>query len=379
MPDWHYVCSQCNHREPPDTRLWKCPQDAAPFKLVYESQPVLGDLSSEKQDLSRYLDVLPLSGTTVESLGAGMTPFVQGHLAERQVLFKLDSLLPTGSFKDRGAAVLVALQKSFGTTHIVVDSSGNAAAATAAFCAVSGIDCDVYAPAEASPGKLVQAHAYGAKVHLVEGGRDAVAAAAQLAADSNRSSYYASHNWSPVFAEGVKTWALETYEQLDRQLPHTVFIPTGGGSAFTGAYLGFQTAGAGLPRLVAAQPAACAPVVEAFLAGSAEVHAVKPEPTLAEGARIASPPRGKQLLSIIDESDGWAASVSEKSLVEALRDLWRQGIYVEPTAALGAAACIDAIRTDKVTASETLVVYLTGSGLKATETIADILTSTANG
>ncbi len=320
--------------------------------------------------MERYTALLPVDRDHFTTLGAGMTPLVPGSLAGLPVYFKLDSLLPSGSFKDRGGAVSVAHLKSQGATRIIVDSSGNAAAAMAAYSAAAGIECVVYAPASASAGKLVQSRAYGAEVRLIDGPREAVAEAAQTAGDADEGAFYVSHNWSPVFAEGVKTWALEVWEQLDRQSPERVFVPTGGGSALMGAYRGFQ-ATAEIPAIVACQPAACAPLVAAWDAGATTISPVEPETTIAEGARIAYPPRDTLLLDVLRASHGAAQAVSEEALIGALRALWRQGIYVEPTAALGAAAFIDAATRQEMPGAT--VILITGNGLKATDTVEALL------
>jgi threonine synthase len=210
-------------------------------------------------------------------------------------------------------------------------------------------------------------------VTLVEGNREAVAAAAQDAALHDESAFYGSHNWHPVFVEGVKTWALEVWEQRDFRSPGIAFVPTGGGSAFVGAHLGFQATGDDLPVLVAAQPAGCAPVVASFEAGAEDIAAMVPGVTIAEGTRIGAPARGRQILAAIRDSAGWAQAVSEEQIRVALRELWQQGLYVEPTAAVGAAAMIAAVERGHDLPDGDIVILLTGSGLKATETIAGLL------
>lgn len=302
-----------------------------------------------------------------------MTPLVTGVLAGRRVRFKLDSLLPTGSFKDRGAAVMIAYLRAIDAKRIIVDSSGNAAAAMAGFAAANGLECVVYAPSTTSPGKLVQSRAFGAEVVLVDGPRDAVAAAAQGAAAEDPRSLYASHNWHPVFVEGVKTWAIEVWEQLNFTMPSTAWIPAGGGSAFVGAFLGFQAISERVPMLVAAQPAACAPVVAAFQMKRDDIPPVTAGTTIAEGTKIGAPARGRQIMRALRESSGTAAAVSDAEIRDALVELWRQGLYVEPTAAVGAAAFRAAVRRGDQLPDGEHVILLTGNGLKATETIADLV------
>jgi threonine synthase len=301
-----------------------------------------------------------------------MTPLVLGRLAGHDVWFKNDALLPTGSFKDRGATLLVSHLRSLSVARVVVDSSGNAAASMSGYCAAAGLECIVFAPLATSPGKLVQSRAFGARVELVAGTREDVARAAQEAVTADSSSIYASHNWHAVFVEGVKTWAIEVWEQLDGRVPSAAFIPTGGGSALVGAWRGFHAAPGPLPALIAAQPAACAPVVAAFERAEKTVTPVTPGSTIAEGARIGAPARGRQILAALRESGGWAQKVDEATLIATLRELWGQGLYVEPTAALGAAAFVLACREGRAIPTGDVVIYLTGSGLKATETIANL-------
>ena len=369
MFSWRYRCGT-HDLGPLDQPLWRCPESGLALELDGPNDVEAIDQSA--QGLLRYAPLLPVEPESFITLGAGMTPLMEGELVGRRVLFKLDNLLPTGSFKDRGAAVTIAYLKACGIRKVIVDSSGNAAAAMAGYSAANGIECSVYAPATASPGKLIQARAYGATVKAVSGSRDDVARAAQDAARSQSDAFYASHNWSPVFAEGVKTWALEVWEQLGGKAPDAVFVPTGGGSALLGAFRGFQATGK-VPPLVAAQPAACAPVVAALDLGADDIVPAQAGETVAEGARITNPPRGHMLLRAVRHSGGAGVAVTETELLAALRQLWSRGIYVEPTAALGAAAFIRFALDGRLPEDGTYVVLLTGSGLKATEAIGELL------
>lgn len=373
MHSWRYICEVCGHTEPIDTRLWQCLVDGGAFALEGPNELTPELIDAGEPSLWRYASLLPVSLDDRPSLGEGLTPLVFGQLAGRDVWFKNDAALPTGSFKDRGASVLAAHLLRLGLTRVVVDSSGNAAAAMAGFCAAAGIDCTVFAPANASPGKLVQARAYGATVVPVEGNRDDVAAAAHQAVEDDPTAFYAGHNWHAVFVEGVKTWALEVWEQLGGALPAAVFVPTGGGSAFVGAHRGFSAVPGRLPVLVAGQPSACAPVAIADEQGLDDIPAVTPGNTIAEGTKIGHPARRKQILAAIRESRGWAEAVTEEEIGEALRELWRQGIYAEPTAAVGAAAFRKAVETGREIPDGDIVILITGNGLKATDTIGTLL------
>ncbi len=370
MTLWTYRCERCGQTASLDAAIWRCAACGGALALDGPQQLDPATIDQQQHTLWRYAAVLPVAQAYARSLGEGMTPLVAGTLAGQPVWFKHDALLPTGSFKDRGAAVLTAHLRRLGLSRVIVDSSGNAAAAMAGYSAATGLDCTVFAPATTSPGKLVQSRASGATVVLVTGDREAVARAAQDAAAADPTAFYASHNWHPVFVEGVKTWALEVWEQLDRQSPSAVFVPTGGGSAFVGAWRGFSAVGA-LPPLVAVQPAACAPIVAAFAHGAPMV--TTPGTTMAEGTKIGAPARPQQILDALHSSGGWATAVSEEQLIAALRELWSQGLYVEPTSAIAAAACRTYLETATNPPTSPPVVLLTGSGLKATDTIAKLV------
>ena len=371
MNSYQYVCESCGQVESLETEHWRCPNCGGAFALVGPNSFDPSAIDPSAPGLWRYEHLLPVDRADSVSLGEGMTPLVPGTLAGRTVRFKLDALLPTGSFKDRGAALLAAHLNRIGRRRVIVDSSGNAAAAMSGYSAAAGLECAVFAPAATSPGKLVQSRAFGASVTLVEGTREDVATAAQQAAANDPTAFYASHNWHPIFAEGVKTWMLEVWEQLGGRQPSACFVPTGGGSALVGAWRGIQALPGDPARLIAAQPSACAPIVVA-IEENREIQPVTPGASIAEGTRISAPSRSGQIMRAITETNGTARAVSEDEIVDALRELWGQGLYVEPTAAVGAAAFRQMAINGDVPEGE-IVVLLTGSGLKATETIGKLV------
>ena len=180
---------------------------------------------------------------------------------------KLEFLNPTGSFKDRGSAVLVSALRSKGVPRAAEDSSGNAGASIAAYCAKAGIEATIFAPASAPPMKLQQISFYGARVVKVEGGRAAVAAACHQYC-MEEGVVYASHNLSPLFIEGTKSFAVEAASQMG-EMPQHVLFPVGNGSLLIGAWKGFKglansDAPATKPALHCVQSEACMPVVAAF-------------------------------------------------------------------------------------------------------------------
>ena len=296
----------------------------------------------------------------------GFTPLERMEVDGGEALLKIDYLFPTGSYKDRGATVLISKMKEWGVKRVVEDSSGNAGSAIAAYCAKAGIECDIYVPHDTSPGKLVQIQAYGATVREVEGSREETAKRALMAASETP---YASHCWNPFFLHGTKTFAFEVWEQMDWKTPETLVLPVGHGTLFLGVYIGFkELREAGLikkiPKLVAVQSASCAPLYQAFKKGWQETRPIEKKETVAEGIAIAEPVRGRQILEAIRETDGEILIVAEKEIGTALKAMGRKGHFVEPTSAATVAGLSQYLR--KKRRRETVVSTLTGMGLKST-------------
>jgi threonine synthase len=314
--------------------------------------------------LWRYRHTFDLPGADRPiTLGEGGTPLVRVDPERPNILAKLEFLMPTLSFKDRGAAVAVSLAHGLGAKQLVADSSGNAGTAFAAYAARAGLSCELFVPGTASPKKLAQARAYGAVVHTTSSRGDAAAAA--IAAVESSDAFYASHVWQPAFFEGTKTFAFEVWEQLDRRAPDDVFLPVGNGTLLLGAAIGFaELRAAGLidtvPRLVGIQAAACNPVERAWLAGDTTPEPVEPEPTAAEGIAIAAPVRGRQVLDAVRASGGRVVAVSEEAIARAQGELAARGLYVEPTAAAVYAGLLVDPPTDRI-----VVLPLCGAGLKS--------------
>jgi threonine synthase len=331
-------------------------------------------LDSRPASLWRYREALGIDrDSSIVTLGEGFTPLIESRFAGRPVQLKLDYLCPSGSYKDRGSAVLLSKLKEWSVSRIIEDSSGNAGASIAAYAALAGIEADIYVPASASAGKIAQIEAYGARLMRIHGSREDTTAAAMAAATNI---FYASHNWSPYFLAGMKTAAYEIAEQCAWNPPDYVVLPTGGGGLLAGMYLGFREmrdAGyiARMPRLIAVQAAACAPVYRAWSANLADVAVVEKQPTAAEGISVAKPVRGKAILQAVRDSGGMVCTVEEHEIWETMETLGARGLYVEPTAAAAPAALVRLWERGTVEAAARIVVILTGSGLKATDKIVE--------
>jgi threonine synthase len=370
-----YVCPACGATHPIATALWRCP--ACRSYLDLTDGPGLTPAAIDKSDRSlwRYGAALRVVRDDALNMGEGGTPLVARPWDGASVHMKLDFMAPTGSFKDRGISVLMAYLKRAGVTSILEDSSGNAGAAMAAYAAAAGIACRILVPAGAPAGKLVQMRSVGADVVPIGGTRQDVTDAALAEAETT---FYASHNWQPFFLEGTKTVAYEIWEQLGFRAPDAVVAPAGGGGNLLGAAIGFrELLAAGqierMPRLYGVQARNCSPLVAAFEAGADDYVPTETRATIADGIALARPTKLKEMLAAVRHSGGACVAVSEDDILAALRGLLRLGLFVEPTSAAGAAGVSRLIAAGTIKKDETTALILTGSGLKATARIAELL------
>lgn len=370
----HYVDPATGATYPLERPRWRADSGAA-LDLAPGAGLSRAQIDTDRRSLWRYAKALAVPQEAAVSLGEGWTPLIEASWEGARVLLKLDFVMPTGSFKDRGTSVLVSYLRSCGIEEVIEDSSGNAGASLAAYAARAGIRCRILVPRSASPAKIAQIAACGAEVVTVAGSRQDVAEAAIA---MSREIFYASHNWQPFFIEGVKTLAYELWEQLGFRAPDNVVVPVGYGSNILGCRRGFAELLrngeiARMPRLFGVQAANCAPFHAAFEAGAQTLAPTPIAPTIAEGIASARPTRVEEVLSAVRESGGAIVAVSEDEIVAALRALARAGFYVEPTAAAAAAGLSQLLARGALHAGETTVLVLTGSGLKASERIAELL------
>jgi threonine synthase len=359
-----YLDPRTGQTWPLETPRW-CGPDGQPLLLT--DLPGIGraDIVQGERSLWRYRAALPFLPEAPISLGEGCTPLVAGQWAGAPVRFKCEWFMPSGSFKDRGASVMLSLLRAQGIDHVLEDSSGNGGAAIATYAAAGGMRAKILVPDSTSPAKTVQSRAAGAEIELVPGSRQDCADAALAQAERI---FYASHNWHPFFLHGTKTLAYELWEDLGFRAPDNVIVPCGAGSNVLGCGIGFgELLRAGqisrMPRIFATQPAHCGPVARAFLNQPPEAV----QPTIAEGTAIAQPIRTPELLRVLHESRGGAVLLEEEEIAEATRGLARQGFYVEPTCAQAAAAFGHLLAAGTIRENETTVVVLTGTGLKSTQ------------
>ena len=337
-----FKCSRCGAKTDVASGACTCACGGL-FDLDFEA-PAWDEARIDKKEWSlfRYRDFLALEGDAWRgvTLGEGLTPVVPLERGS-DVLLKLDYAMPTLSFKDRGAATLVAHMAAHGVQRCVQDSSGNAGNAVAAYAARAGIACEIYVPEGTSPAKIRMIEALGATVHVVPGTRDHCAEVCRRRV-AEEGLYYANHVFNPFFYEGMKTYVYEVFEQLGR-LPEHWVVPVGNGTLFIGVTLAFEhllKSGAieRAPTIVALQSERCAPLYRAHEEGLAQPAPVSPEPTLAEGISIGRPMRGEALLRAMAAPNVKVVTAPEDGILEARRMLAHRGIYVEHTTAANYAA-----------------------------------------
>jgi threonine synthase len=361
MPD--IVCTNCHRKYPDDGLSYRCPVCGGVYDVARIDPAELSAAQPGLSGIWRYRPTfgLPANAPRV-TLGEGDTPLLWGQAFGRQVAFKLEYQNPSGSFKDRGSAVIASLCMAYRVSQAVEDSSGNAGASFAAYAARAGLHAKIFIPESASGPKRAQIEAYGAQVVPVPGPRSNAAEAVQGAAQQG--AVYASHAYLPHGLLGYATIAYELIDQL-QQPPGTLIAPVGQGNLILGIERGFLALKemgrlSRLPLLIGVQARACAPLWAVSKYGAAGLAWVTEGETLAEGVRLKHPVRGDLVLQAVEASQGFFVAVEEDQILPGRDQLARQGLYVEPTSAL----VWDALRQVVGQVPEPVVVVLTGSGYK---------------
>ncbi len=370
-----YINPRSGATWPSTEPLWNAPDDGGYVNLTLGPGLTPDDIDQSEHSLWRYRAAVRLPGPPEVTLGAGWTPIFPVTWNGCQAHMKADHLMISGSFKDRGTAVMLNYLKQVGVTSILEDSSGNAGASVAAYAAALGLNCRIMVPAAAPAAKKIQMLAMGAEVVAIKGSRDDVAKAALAEANS---SFYASHNYQPFFLEGTKTLAFELWEQFGFKMPDCMVVPLGYGSNVMGCHIGFQELLAAgqietMPRIYAVQAANCAPYHAAFETGGVDPVEISPQPTVADGIASANPVRLREVLAAVRETNGATIVVSEDEIIAALGQLAGLGLFVEPTTGTAGAGLTRLLDNGTIKPHESVAVILTGSGLKAVDKIGEAL------
>ncbi|MBF0105416.1 MAG: threonine synthase [Deltaproteobacteria bacterium] len=369
-----YVCPLCSSTQRPLT-----PTQGI-LRVDYDYAALRNTFSATlKKNLmrghGRYLALLPLNDvSSLPPLDVGPTPLCEVlRLRQATGLNKLfvknDTTLPTGSFKDRASSIVVAKAKELKKKVITTASTGNAATALAGMAASVGMGTVIFVPHNAPQAKLAQIAMFGAKLVVVKGTYDE---AFELSKQSTEKYGWYNRNtgFNPYTIEGKKTAALEIWEQLGYKAPDKVFIPTGDGVILTGTYKGFyDLKKLGLikkiPQIIPVQAVGSAAIVNALKSGRDQIVPLKKSQTIADSISVMAPACGNWALSIVRDTLGFGLTVTDKEILTAIKELaGLTGIFAEPAAATAYAGLKKAQRFHKIKRDETVVVLITGTGLK---------------
>jgi len=337
--------------------------------------------ASRDYTIWRWFEFFPVEDRgSIVSLGEGGTPLIHAaRLGERlhipNLYLKNDTVLPTGSLKDRSNSVGLSVGKELGFTTAAVMSTGNAAASVAAYSAAAGLKSVVLVPKGTAPSKIIQARAYGATVIVVDGDFDYEVARLYKAA-VQEFGWYDCLSSNPYRDEGKKSYAYEFVDQLDGRIPDWVIHPTAGGTGIYAMWKGFKEfLSLGwierAPKLVAAQSEAAAPIVAAFEKGLTDFEPVVACETVAESIQVGNPAAlGWRALAALRESKGTAVALSDDEILEAqFLTGSLAGIFAEPAAAISVAAAKKLCSAGVIGRADLVVCNLTGHGLKQPEAI----------
>ncbi len=379
MPPESLCCKECRTTYPLDARF-VCERCFGPLEVAYASRAgadpdaLRRRIQAGPHSLWRYGDFLPVAAPPRNTLAAGWTPLIRAdRLAEqlglREVWIKNDAANPTHSFKDRVVSVALARARELGFQTIACASTGNLANAVAAHVAAAGLESYVFVPSDLEEEKILATGVYGTNLVAVRGTYD----------DVNRlcTELSGEHDWAfvninmrPYYAEGSKTLAFETAEQLGFELPDRVVAPIASGSLFTKIARGFREwLDAGLlrgelPTFNGAQAAGCSPVASAFEAGQDFCRPVKPD-TIAKSLAIGNPADGPYALELARETSGSIESVTDDEIREGIKLLARStGIFTETAGGVTVALLAKLAAQGDIDSGERVVAYITGEGLK---------------
>ena len=380
-------CRECKKEYDP-TFKYICDECFGPLDVHYDFPSITKDVfASREQTYWRYFELLPIiDKSNIVSINAGMTPLVRAEKLGKKIglnnlYIKNDSVNPTFSFKDRPAGVAISKAKEFGLSSVGCASTGNLASATAAHAAKADFPCYIFAPSDIEHAKIAQALSYGANYIAVDGTYDDANRIAAQIGDS-KGVGIVNINMRSYYVEGSKTLAYEVAEQLDWKVPDQLIVPTGSGAMLNAICKGFEELETvslidkvSKMHMNCAQPHGCAPIVNAFKNNSDDIIPVENPDTVAKSLAIGDPGDGRYVLKRLKQYNGIAQESNNKETLDAILLLARtEGIFTEPAGGVSVAVLKKMVEDGQIDKDETTVCYVTGNGLKATESIMEVLT-----
>jgi threonine synthase len=388
-------CRECSRAYPVEA-LHVCEFCFGPLEVAYDYEAIKASISREKiaagpTTIWRYADLLPASSENPIDLGAGFTPLVRAdrlaaELGLGELWIKNDTVNPTGSFKDRVVSVALTKARQLGFKVAACASTGNLANSVAAHAARAGMESIVFIPSNLEAAKIINTAVYGGTLVAVEGSYDDVNRLCAELTSEHPSWAFVNVNVRTYYAEGSKTLAFETAEQLGWQAPDHVVVPIASGSQLTKIHKGFaELHKVGLldgdepphVRVSGAQALGCSPVATAFAEGTDVIRPQRPD-TIAKSLAIGNPADGFYALDVVRNTGGEIASVTDGEIVEGIRLLARtEGIFAETAGGVTIATLAKLAASGVVRRDERVVAYVTGNGLKTIDAVASVVGPTA--
>lgn len=382
-------CRECGRPYPADP-LHVCEFCFGPLEVDYDYDALRGTLTRKAIEAGppsiwRYKALLPIEGEPVVGKHCGMTPLVRANnlaraLGMREVYVKNDTVShPTFSFKDRVVAVAVTKAVEFGFKVVACASTGNLANSVAAHAAEGGLRSFVFVPSDLEQGKVLGTLIYNPKLVAVDGNYDEVNRLCSEIADKYGWAFV-NINIRPYYAEGSKTFGHEIAEQLGWRAPQHIVVPAAGGSLVTKILKGLKEFdrlgllnGGCATRMHVAQAEGCGPIVTAIKANSEIIKPVKPK-TIAKSLAIGNPADGFYAYKVVKESGGHGEHATDEEIVEGMKLLAStEGIFSETAGGVTIAAAKRLIEQGRIPRDESLVLCITGNGLKTQEAVASSL------
>lgn len=384
----HLECSACNTRYEANELLNVCTKCGKPLLVRYDLDNAARSmrrehLASRRADMWRYREVMPVvNDENIISLGEGWTPLLEAPRLGKAVgianlLIKDESLNPTQSFKARGMSAAVSMALELGVKKLAAPSAGNAGGALAAYAARAGLEAYIFMPKDTPRPNVVECQQTGAHVTLIDG--LITDCGAEVARRKEAEGWFdVSTLKEPYRAEGKKTLGYELAEQLGWKLPDVIIYPTGGGTGLVGMWKAFDEMeamgwiGSQRPHMVTVQAVGCAPIVRAFESGATHAAEFENAATVASGLRVPKAIGDFLILDALRASGGTAVAVSDAELLAAVGEIGAlEGLFVAPEGA----ACVPALRKlvarGDVSASDQVVLFNTGAGIKYIEELPD--------
>lgn len=382
----HLECPKCGAQLDPHKFTQLCPC-GSPLLVRYDLEKVKAnfskeDLAKRKADLWRYKELLPLVDEKNKvTLGEGMTPLIElTKLSSRlgaELYLKDEGIIPSGTFKSRGAAVGVSRAKELGVKALAMPTNGNAGASWAIYSAKADIDAYIVMPVDAPAITRNECAIAGAKLFLVNGLiSDAGKIIGRAVASSNGALMDASTLKEPYRIEGKKTMGLEIAEQMNWEVPDVILYPTGGGVGLIGIYKALKELqaigwiGEKLPRLVAVQAAGCAPIVKAWEEKKPASEFWQNASTVAFGITVPKALGDFLVLEAVYETNGCAIAIDDNDLLQDQAELAaEEGLFICPEGAANYTAAKKLVASGWIKPGEKVVMLNTGTGLKYPDTV----------